>query len=269
MADGGDLHRSGPAAPAAPAPAPERGAQPAENPRSRGHSPARDQREQAPVPAERKISVGSGEYSKQQITEALAHKVEHDTRRAALPQNPAGYEVKFNDGFVQPLGVEFKFCEENPDHRYGLGAAKQFALKHGLDQAAFSELLELHAATQFEGIRSRDDFVKGEVKKLGSAASERVSAVHRWFIGRLGEAHARDMMAGLVTARQVEGFEKLMQAFSDQGAAAYRQDGRNTEMPKPHIPSMQNGATYAQVRSVQDAINQRDAVAEHVARHRK
>jgi len=218
---------------AAPAPA----TRPGENPRARGHSPARDQREAAPVDPERKLKIGSGEYTERQIVDAMAEQAVASAKRHALPADPNGYEVKFRDDFQQPVGIEFQFCDDDGP---GLTNAKAFAHRHGLDQAAFSEMLELHAASQMDGLMAQKRFAELEDKKLGERGGERLGSVHQWLSAFAGEKGAAAVMAGIVTARQVEAFEDLMRAFSAQGGSDFNQSHRQQQEEQGKIAGFES-----------------------------
>ena len=225
---------------------------PAENPNARGHSPARDQREQQQDAApERKFRLGIGEFTEQAITDALTAKAEADVKRQAVPTEPSGYQVKLPDSFVQPVGADFQFCEDDPQQRYGLTGAKNFAAKHGLDQSGFEELLSLHVATTFEGDRLAREFNAEQDRLLGEKGNERLGAVYSWMENMAGADGAKALMAGVVTARQVAAFEGLMQRVISQGGTQFTQSHRDNAPPDPGKISGYENMSFEQRRVFQ------------------
>src|ERR1700683_3547396 len=76
----------------APAPSPQasdRQGAPPENPRSKGHSPAIAAREQQQAaPAQEQIEIDGAKFESADVREAIAHKIEAEARKAALPSSP-------------------------------------------------------------------------------------------------------------------------------------------------------------------------------------
>jgi hypothetical protein len=272
---GGDLHPAfNPVSkPAAPPPEYSRPGIP-ENPRSRGISPARDFREgqqrqqQAPGASsgegqgqgqgqgQQSQGDGSGTpqtlegFTPEQIREAIAHKVESDTRKAALPQDPRGYKTELPADFKPPEGVKFEFNQQDPL----LKTARDLAHKRGIDQETFSDMLGLYAATQIGQHQQLAQARTAELAKLGTAAQERINGIDTWLHARAGQS-ADVMVAQLKNfpvAGMVEMFEGLMRQFSNQGGADYSQSGRQQQETGGKIPGYEN-MNFVQKRAAQDA----------------
>src|SRR5882672_7210747 len=151
------------APPAAPPPAPS--ATPAAplrpsaaaNSRSRGHSPAIEQREaaaarasgdappaadQQPPPAPDALApagdsevhtFGEMQFTEKELREFLTERGARELRQATLPASPEAYEAKLPENFEMPAGVEFKPDPSDPL----LADARRFAHAKGMSQADF------------------------------------------------------------------------------------------------------------------------------------
>jgi hypothetical protein len=97
---------------------------------------------------------------------------------------------------------------------------------------------------------------KAEVEKLGAMGTARVTAVDRWLRGTLGDDLGTAVRGMMVTAKIVEGFEKLMTRMSGQGVASFTQSGRDTPAANGSIPGFEK-MSFAQQRQAQDAMAQR------------
>lgn len=134
--------------------------------------------------------------------------------------------------FVPPPGIEFKFDEQNPI----LTQARQ--LMHDIDtgklsgQAAFEKMLSLQAANEVGNVQNLKTARDAEVAKLGATGSARVTAVQNFLNAQLGEGDGKFMSNMLVTAKHVEGFERLMAAFRNQGSGSFQPPRAPSEPPK-------------------------------------
>ena len=117
--------------------------------------------------------------------------------------------------------------------------ARNFAKEAGLSQDQFSKLLSLNAANQIGTAAMLKSARDAEVTKLGAAGSARVTAVENFIQAQLGDDLGKAMKGMLVTAKHVEGFEKLMAAFRSQGAGSFNQGGR-----QPNEPSRVDDKAY-------------------------
>lgn len=113
-------------------------------------------------------------------------------------------------------------------------------------QAALEKMLGLQAAMEIgtqETLRSARD---AEVAKLGTTGSARVTAVQNFITAQLGDDLGKVMNTMLVTARHVEGFEKLMAAFRSQGAGSFSTAHRSPNEPGRVDEAAYNKMTYSQ-----------------------
>jgi hypothetical protein len=264
---GGDLHPAfNPVSkPANPPPEYSRPGIP-ENPRSRGHSPALDARgrpqqqdagtgDQQSDAQRSQQGDGSGTqtiegFTPEQIREAIAHKVEQDARKAALPASPDKYEVKLPADFKSPAGVTVEFDQRSPEFQ----RFRQLAHARGVDQETFSDMLGVYAATQIGQHQQLAQARGAELAKLGSAAQNRIDAIGTWMRARIG--NKGDLIVAQLknypVASMVEAFEGIMQQFSGQGGADYSQSGRQQQETTGKIPGYEN-MSFLQKRAAQDA----------------
>jgi hypothetical protein len=221
----------------------------AENPRVRGHSPARDAREQPEAVIEPRVKINDVEYSQSQVRDALAFKAEQDVRKQTLPPSPDKYEVKLPADFKAPEGVKFEFDLNDP----GLARFQQLAHARGMDQQTFSDALGVYAANKIAEQERLVPARAAELSKLGSAAEARIGAVETWLKARIGtKANLfAAQMRNYPVAAMVEGFEQIMQAFSHQGGADFTQQGRSEqEVPTGKIAGYEN-MSFTQKRVAQ------------------
>ena len=203
-----------------------------ENPRARGHSPARDHREavaaqatgqdapaadpsgehQAPpaAPADgTKFTVGKYEVSEDELAAMMDRQAQEDLRAATRPASPEAYEAKLPADLKLPGGATYTFNQNDPS----LVAARNLAHAKGWSQQDFSEALGIfasHIAGEQAALAERS---QQEISKIGANGPQRVDAVSKWITGMVGEADARP----------IKSFEQRRQA-QDQIAA--RGNGR-------------------------------------------
>ena len=97
-----------------------------------------------------------------------------------------------------------------------VASARQFAHKHGLSQAAFSQMLSLYAESIISDVKAYNSAIEAEGKRLGPNASQRGQAVKSWLVEKLGPDRGNDLAARFTRASDVEAFEKLR---GDTGAS--------------------------------------------------
>lgn len=172
-------------------------------------------------------------------------KATEDSRRLTLPKTPEGYQAQLPKDFQAPQGVEFKIDNNNPIW----SQARQ--LMHDIDtgkvsgQAAFEKMIALHAANEISTVQNLKTARDAEVSKLGPAGSARVTAVQSFLNAQLGEPLGGFMGNMLVTAQHVEGFEKLMASFRNQGAGTFSPSRAPSE-PAKISPEQYNKMTYTE-----------------------
>lgn len=155
-----------------PAPPPEPGADPAP-------APAAMERPEG-LPDDfwdvEKAQVKFGDLT-QRLNDLTAREAEFDSHRAKAPEKPDGYKVELPKEFEVPEGMDFKPDAENPLTK----PVMDWAHKHGLSQAAFSELVAIQARTQIEGMQADKEFYdKEDAEKLGEQAAQRRKAAAQW-----------------------------------------------------------------------------------------
>jgi hypothetical protein len=246
-------------APSAAAPGPSQSPpaqQPQQQPldRTRGHSPARDQREAAgTAPGAATIKLGDRSWTEAEVTEALAAKAEADSRRLSLPSMPEGYKAELPGDFKVPEGMKFEFRGDDPL----MAQARAFAHEAGLSQDAFSKLLSLHAASQVEAAQTLQHAKAAEIAKLGVNGPARITAVTNW-LKAVGGPDANVLVRVLDYAPHsstVQAFERMMQKFSSQGSAGFSQQHRS-QPESGKIPGFEN-MSFEQRRLAQDQRNSR------------
>jgi hypothetical protein len=148
-------------------------------------------------------------------------KATEESRRLTLPKSADEYKAQLPKDFQAPQGIEYKIDEANPV----MAQARQ--LMHDIDsgklsgQAAFEKMLSLHAANEVGTVQNLARARDAEVAKLGATGSARVTAVQDFLNAQLGEGDGKVMGNMLVTAKHVEGFERLMAAFRNQGSGTF------------------------------------------------
>ncbi len=182
------------------------------------------------------------------MNDHVAFKAAEDSRRLTLPQKPEDYKPALSKNFKAPEGIEFVPDENDPL----LPQARAFAQKHGLSQDAFSELMDIHAAGQVGNMQMVNNAKAAEVQKLGPTGTARKTAVDTWLSAQVGEDLGKEMSKYTFTARQIEGFEKLMAVFRTQGASGF--DPRHSEVNQPGKVSdaEYNAMTFAEKRAYAD-----------------
>lgn len=144
-----------------------------------------------------------------------------DARRALVPADAKGYELKLPDTVKLPDG--FKLDETDPR----LAGLREFAHKNGWTPAEFSEVVALDIK-RAEAVQAKtSEFVKAEVAKLGQNAGQQVDTVLKW-LGAQAEnpEHAKYLASKVQTADDVRMFTKIMKSASSGGVDALNSGGR-------------------------------------------
>jgi hypothetical protein len=240
-----------------------------ENPRSRGHSPAVEQRETAaaratgePLPdpaavdpaapaaaSTEKLKVGKYEVSEADLASMMDRQAQDDLRAATRPASPEGYEAKLPADLKLPGGQTYAFDQNNPS----LVAARNLAHAKGWSQQDFSEALGIfasHIAGEQAALAERS---QQEIAKIGTNGPQRVDAVGRWITGEVGEADARPIRATIVTDAHLRFYEKLMNKISSQGAAGFSSAHRLPAEDSTKIPGFSK-MSFEQQRFAQDQL---------------
>jgi hypothetical protein len=199
-------------------------ASPEQNPRARGNSPAMESREQNATPADQKIRVGDGEFTAQELSDAVAAKAQNDIRKNTLPKSEAEYLARNSDNFQLPEGIRFEFDQNDAT----LAAAKKFAVANGLSQEQFSGMLDLFVSSKTGELMNQTRLRETNMQQLGAAGPARIDAVATWLNARAGKDGAA--VAGFIKAHPaaplVRAFESIIRQFSNQGGVNFDQRGR-------------------------------------------
>jgi hypothetical protein len=181
----------------------------------------------AVVTEDGKLRIGSMELDEADITGLMERHALEQGRKAAMPATAAEYSLDLPSDFVMPEGQTFKFSTDHPVLGPLIGQAKEFALAHGLDQGAFSKMMSLYAASQVHEAQLIAKAQAAEREKLGPMIATRVDAVTQFIRGTVGDDKiSKGMTQRILTADDLVGWEKIIRKATSQGAASFRQDGR-------------------------------------------
>jgi hypothetical protein len=133
--------------------------------------------------------------------------------------------------------MEFKFDPNDP----AWPAFKELAVKKGWTQDDASSVLDAYAAAEIAKAQKFNTALQSEREKLGANGTNRVTAVQTALKGEVGEELMTAMMAGVWTAKALEGFERLLSARMTQGAANFSQAHRT---PEPSAPGRVSDDEY-------------------------
>jgi hypothetical protein len=179
------------------------------------------------VTAEGKLRVGDLELAPEDITGLMERHALEQSRKSALPASAADYTLDLPPDFVMPEGLNFKFATDHPVFGPIIGQAKELAHSLGMDQAGFSKMMGLYAASQVHEAQMISNAQAAEREKLGPMIAHRVDAVTNFIRGTVGDDKiAKGMTQRILTADDLVGWEKVIRKATSQGAASFRQDGR-------------------------------------------
>jgi hypothetical protein len=215
-----------------------------ENPRARGWSPARDQREgaatrapgeappgeapsrdqqpAAPAAQGEKVRVGEYEISAEELGAMMQRQAVDDQRRLTVPPSAEAYEAKLPADLKLPGDQTYIFNRNDPS----LIAARNLAHSKGWSQQDFSEALGIfasHIAGQEAQLAER---ARAELEKVGVNAPQRVDAVGKWLDGFMGTKDAAPIRATICTDSHLRFMEAVMNKISSQGVASFSQSHR-------------------------------------------
>ena len=196
------------------------------------------QQQQQPRTDSGKILLAEGiEVSEQELRDLVSLKASEDSRKLTAPQKAEDFKLELPAELKMPEGVEFKLDLNHPS----VEPARQFALRHGLSQSQFAEMVGIWASGVASEAVAFASAKAAEVAKLGDAGSARVDAVTGWLKAMGGNhfgALAKVLQIAPV-ADTVVGLEHLMHRYVSQGGASF--NGGNRE---PHIPGKVSQETY-------------------------
>jgi hypothetical protein len=243
-----------------------------ENPRARGHSPARDtyeqirhaqdqapgevappagDQQQPPAPAGEKHKIGQYEVSEAELSAMMTRQAQEDLKKATLPATPGEYEAKLPADLKLPGGLEYRFDVNDPS----LIAARNLAHAKGWSQQDFSEALGIFASHYVGQEAVLAERSRQEIAKIGINGPQRVDAVGKWIVGMCGEADAAPIRATLVTDAHLRFYETIITKLTSQGSASFSQSHR-VPPDTSSIPGYEN-MSFEQRRQAQDQRAQR------------
>jgi hypothetical protein len=172
--------------------------------------------------ADGKLRVGEFELSSDDVAVLMQTKAAADLRKTQVPASADAYETRLPEGLQLPAGIEFSFNKDSAE----IKALQTWAFSQGFTGQQYREMLGHYANSVAAQELIVANAAKAEVEKLGAMGTARVTAVDQWLRGLLGDDHGKAVRGMMVTSKIVEGLEKLMTKFVSQGAASFRQDGR-------------------------------------------
>lgn len=158
--------------------------------------------------------------------ELQAFKAAEDVRRNSLPQTPEAYKIELPADFQLPAGSEFRLDASDPLY----AAAQKMAHAKGWSQQDFSEGIGLIASMRMAESAQIETARNAEIAKLGTTGPQRVDAVLNFFKGMdvtADKSDAKAIATMLVTAKQVEAFERLITRIGSQGVVGFNQKHRD------------------------------------------
>lgn len=162
------------------------------------------------------------------IDELATFKAADDSRRASLPQTPEAYQLALPETFQAPEGIDVKIDANDPMY----AQARALAHAKGWTQQDFSEALGLVAqmkageAAQYEALKVQN------LAALGTKGPERIDAVTRYLSANFPESIVKPVLATMATKGHVEMFESFISKLTSQGAAPFKQGGREVDTGK-------------------------------------
>jgi hypothetical protein len=167
------------------------------------------------------LKIGDGdtafELTPADVAALFEQKAANDLRSQRVPAD-GNYEPTLPEGLNLPNGVTFTVDQNDP----AFLDLKGWAHRVGLDQEQFSQALGIYAAAQAKEQARLNEWRAAEAAKLGSTAASRVDSVYSWLRAHAGgDEFAKPMAQMMVTAKIVEGFEKIMTKFINGSGPSY------------------------------------------------
>lgn len=155
--------------------------------------------------------------------EVVAFKAAEESKRLSRPQAPDAYKAELPADFKVPDGLAKPTFDANDPL---LAQARAVAHAEGLSQEGFSKLLAIYAGSRVGEAQVITNARNAEIAKLGATGTARVDAIGTFLNATLGEAAGKQMVSRILTASDVEHWERLVAKFTSQGGATYRANGR-------------------------------------------
>jgi hypothetical protein len=203
-----------------------------------------------------KLKIGDIELTESEIKGLMERKGLEDSRRATMPASAADYTLPTD--MALPPGIEWAWKTDDPVLGPLIGQAKEWAQCNGIGQDGFSKMMGLFAASQIQDAQLFNRAAAAEVQKLGATGSVRVDAVRQFLNGHLGSDLAKALASTMVTAKQVQGFERLMQKFVSQGGGSFNGGNREPDsIPGKVSDAEYNSMSYAQKKAYTESFEAR------------
>lgn len=130
----------------------------------------------------------------------------------SYPASADAYEMRLPEKFEFPKGMlvdRDAALFESDDPRMTL--VRNFAHANKMTQDQFENLIAIGVRADLAEQAALNEALKAEVEALGGKAKERVKAVADWIGAKLGGEAAAALIPVLMTAKQVQAFERIMQ----------------------------------------------------------
>jgi hypothetical protein len=101
-----------------------------------------------------------------------------------------------------------------------------FAHSRGWSRDDFAAALGIYAAREAREAKTLDEAIQAEIKKLGPNGSQRITALHQFLRGLVGDDMAKPLASMLVSEKHVLALEHLAAKFTSGGAASFSQAHR-------------------------------------------
>jgi hypothetical protein len=202
------------------------------------------------------VEIDGVQWSHDAVRKAIAHQVEADAARSALPQSADDYRLDLPADFQAPAGApNFEFDKNDPL----LARARELAHARGVSQQTFSDMLGVFAASKIQEQQQLAVARSSELGRLGSAAPQRIDAISRWLQANAG-ADAAIMVRQIQqfpVSSIVTMFEKIIHNASSQGGTHPNFEGGRSQPDNTGKIEGYEKMTYAQRRAAQDSMNAR------------
>lgn len=158
--------------------------------------------------------------------------------REGVPADPKDY--KFEPAGEPLLGPDGQPAAIDPANPL-VGAVAAVAHKHGLPQAAVSDLTRAFIETELAGEKGLQEALAAETAKLGDKAVDRVNAVSGFIKQHCGE-NADAAIAALGSAGAVQAWETMMTKLTGTAVGALPGAGAQKSAAEAFYPNMTKAA---------------------------
>lgn len=159
---------------------------------------------------------------KTHLDEVAAYRASEESRKAAIPEKPDGYELKLPADLKFADGEGFELNPDDPMFAFG----REVAHAAGLDQAGFEKLVGMYAQREIAQAKEIQALVAKQIEALGPKGAERQGAVKTFLAAKLGKDAPAVFEPVLMLKNGVEMMERLMRVSSSGGLPGFSQGGR-------------------------------------------